>query len=253
MSVEDLHVRLGGREALRGISLRLGAGEFVAVMGDNGSGKSTLLRTLIGLQRPTRGDVQILGAHIGTTSVSELARDVGFVFQNPDHQLFGSSVWDEATIAARQFGVLDEATCATAQRLLHDAGLGPRLEDHPYRLSYGEKRRLNVISVLSHRPRVLLLDEILIGQDPENAAYLLALLQQTVQNGATAVMVSHDPEITYRWASRVIFLEEGRVRIDAPVDAAVRQLARAGHKAYLPQRWREAAAEPMRVCQQEGV
>lgn len=253
VEVEDLHVRLGDSEVLKGLSLRIHAGEFVVIMGDNGSGKTTLLRTLLGLQRPTVGEAWILGAPIGATPVSALARDVGFVFQNPDHQLFGSTVWEEATIAAHQFGLLDRATRARTKGLLDEAGLGTRLDDHPYRLSYGEKRRLNVISVLGHRPSLLLLDEILIGQDPANAGYLLALLKRAVDDGATVVMVSHDPEVTYRWASRLIFMEDGHIRIDGPVNAAARQLADAGYTAYVPHSWRDVDAAPMRICQREGA
>ena len=109
----------------------------------------------------------MLGHDSGQMTVSERARQVGFLFQNPDHQLFADSVWEEATFAARNFGTLDSTAEARVGELLDRCGLGDRRDDHPYRLSYGEKRRLNLISVLSYRPKLILLDEVLIGHKVE--------------------------------------------------------------------------------------
>jgi energy-coupling factor transporter ATP-binding protein EcfA2 len=166
--------------------------------------------------------------------VSQIARQVGFVFQNPDHQLFADSVWEEAAFAARNFGALDRATEARIGDLLARCGLGDRLEDHPYRLSYGQKRRLNLVSVLSYAPRLILLDEVLIGQDPDNAAFLLDLLQEHVSGGGAVIVVSHAPRITTRYASRLLFFEDGRIVVDAPSDQAVMQLEAMGKDAYVP-------------------
>ena len=120
------------------------------------------------------------------------------------------------------------------ERMLEHAGLGDRFADHPYRLSYGEKRRLNLISVLAARPRLLLLDEILIGQDEANTDYLLALLTQAAGEGVAVVMVNHNPKVTQQWAERLIFLERGRLVIDAPIDEGFAQLAVWHWNAYVP-------------------
>jgi energy-coupling factor transporter ATP-binding protein EcfA2 len=141
---------------------------------------------------------------------------------------------DEAAFAARNFGTLDRAAEARAVDLLARCGLGDRLDDHPYRLSYGQKRRLNMISVLSYAPRLILLDEVLIGQDPENAAFLLDLLREHVAGGGAVIVVSHAPQITNRYASRLLFFEEGRMAVDAPTDQAVMQLEALGKGAYVP-------------------
>jgi energy-coupling factor transporter ATP-binding protein EcfA2 len=232
--VKDLHVGYNGRSVLRGVSLEIYPGEFVAVMGDNGSGKTTFLQSLLGLLQPDRGQVEALGHDTRQTPVSQLARQVGFVFQNPDHQLFADSVWEEAIFAPRNFGMLNEATETRVEALLEHCGLGQRKVDHPYCLSYGEKRRLNLVSVLAHDPRLILLDEVLIGQDAANAAFLMDLLRERVERGSAVVMVTHNPETTRRYASRIIFFDGGQVVVDAPTEQAFQQLIALGRRAYLP-------------------
>jgi energy-coupling factor transporter ATP-binding protein EcfA2 len=231
--VENLHAGYDGEPVLRDLSLEVRPGEFVVVMGDNGSGKSTFLHCLLGLRQPSKGLVEVLGQDTQHAPVSQIARQVGFVFQNPDHQLFADSVWEEASFAARNFGALDGETEARTGELLARCGLGDRLDDHPYRLSYGQKRRLNLVSVLSYAPRLILLDEVLIGQDPHNAAFLLDLLREHVAGGGAVIMVSHAPEITNRYASRLLFFEDGGVLVDAPIDRAVSQLEALGKVAYV--------------------
>lgn len=232
--VEGLHAGHAGGLPLQGLSLEVGPGECVALMGDNGSGKTTLLLSLLGLLKPQEGRVEVLGCDTRHTPVSQLARQVGFVFQNPDHQLFAESVWQEATFAPRNLNALDCSVEARVEALLAQSGLSARREDHPYRLSYGQKRRLNLASVLALAPRLILLDELLIGQDPANAAHLMGLLHERVQDGAAVIMVSHDPEVVRAYATRLLFLEAGRLRLDAPPEEAFRQLAALGRTAYLP-------------------
>ena len=214
------------------VSLEIYPGEFVAVMGDNGSGKTTFLQSLLGLLKPRQGRMEVLGTDTRQISVSRLARQVGLVFQNPDHQLFADTVWQEATFALQNFHMLDEPAQARAEDLLAQCGLASRLSDHPYRLSYGEKRRLNLVSVLSYGPRLILLDEMLIGQDAGNAAFLLELLREQVQQGVTVIMVNHEPEVTWRYATRLVFFEDGRVLVDAPVEEGFDRLNTLGYRAY---------------------
>ncbi len=232
--VEHLDIGYNGVLVLRDISLEIAQGEFVAIMGDNGSGKTTFLQSLLGLRQPDGGRVEVLGQDIGKTPTSQLARQVGFVFQNPDHQLFADCVWEEAIFAPRNFGVLDARLRAETEHLLARCGLENRHRDHPYHLSYGEKRRLNVISVLTYNPRLILLDEVLIGQDAENADFLMGLLRGHVDRGGTVLMVNHNSEITQRYASRLIFFEQGQVSVNAPTQKAFEHLAALGRWVYVP-------------------
>jgi len=239
LEVEKLCFGYDGRPVLQDISLAVRAGEFVSVMGDNGSGKTTFLQCLLGLLKPDRGRVLVKGQDTRKAAVSDLARDVGYVFQNPDHQLFADSVWDEAMFAPRNLEGgsghdLSERTVPRVQQLLERSELGSRRDDHPYRLSYGQKRRLNLISVLSYNPPVILLDEMLIGQDPANAAFLLDLLREQARAGAAVIMVNHAPKLTGRYATRLLFFREGKIIVDAPADEGFQQLARMGVSAYVP-------------------
>jgi energy-coupling factor transporter ATP-binding protein EcfA2 len=231
---KNLSMEYGSTRVLDNLSLDLREGEFVAVMGDNGSGKTTLLRCLMGLSKPQEGNVEVLGQDTRQVSVSSLAREIGFVFQNPDHQLFAESVWEEAIFAPRNFDILNEETEARAEQLLEECGLVSYRDNHPYRLSYGEKRRLNLASMLSYNPRLILLDEILIGQDVRNATLIMDLLKEQTERGSTIVNVTHDPETTHRYSDRIVFLKQGQVIVDAPTREAFAKMASLGLRDYLP-------------------
>lgn len=234
IKTNHLHAGYNGHRVLHDVSVEIGPGEFVAVMGDNGSGKTTFLQCLLGLLKPEQGHVEVLGQDTRKAPVSRLARHVAYIFQNPDHQLFAETVWQEATLAPRNFGMWNEATETLSVTLLAETGLGDRHNDHPYRLSYGEKRRLNLVAMLTYAPRLLLLDEILIGQDPGNAARLLQWLLDHVSGGSSVVLINHAPEITQRYATRLLFFDAGRLVINAPTAQAFEQLAALGYPAYLP-------------------
>jgi len=206
-------------------------------MGDNGSGKSTFLLSLLGLLKPAQGRVEVQGQDTHCTPTSRLARAAGFVFQNPDHQLFAESVWQEAVFAPQNFSTLDAATTERVRSLLACSGLTGREDEQPYRLSYGEKRRLNLISALAASPRLILLDEVLIGQDPANAAFLMDLLAGEVRRDSAVVMVSHDPDVVQAYATRILFFDDGQVVLDAPAAAAFTVLAAQGCRPYLPSSW----------------
>jgi energy-coupling factor transporter ATP-binding protein EcfA2/energy-coupling factor transporter transmembrane protein EcfT len=242
--VEDLCVAYGDVRALDGVSATFSAGQLVALMGDNGSGKSTLLRSLMGLVPPSAGRVSVLGRTIGARdrrraspaphpplAVSDLARDAGFLFQNPDHQLVGDTVWDDATLLARNLGVY-ETVAPHAEHLLDTAGLADRRDDNPFRLSYGQKRRLNVIAVTAHAPCLVLADEVLIGQDPANAARLMDRLRAIADGGACVILALHDPQAALAYADRLLFLSAGGVLVDDAPAAALERLASLGYGGY---------------------
>jgi energy-coupling factor transport system ATP-binding protein len=238
VQVAQLCIDYGGPPVLQDLSLTVHSGEFVALMGDNGSGKTTLLRCLMGLAQPRSGWVSILGQDTHETPVHQLAGQVGYVFQNPDHQLFCDSVWQEATLAADNLDRLGPETESQLGALLARCGLGDRHDDHPYRLSYGEKRRLNLVSVLGHDPPLILLDEPLIGQDAANVVFLMEWLCERVARGAAVVMVNHNPEVTRRYATRLVFLSQGQAVVDAPTEEAFERLAALEQEAYLPRQSR---------------
>jgi len=234
LRVRGLSAGHGGRPVLHDVSLDVHPGEFLAIMGDNGSGKTTFLQSVLGLLKPLQGRVEVMGHDTRQAPVSALARDVGLIFQYPDHQIFCDTVWQEATFAAANLGLLDGRVEGRVAGLLARCGLEDRHHEHPYRLSYGQKRRLNLVSVLSSQPRLLLLDEMLIGQDPANAAFLLDLVAEHARQGGAVLLVSHAPEVARCYAGRLLFFEEGRLVQDAPSAEAFAWLAGSGRQAYLP-------------------
>ncbi len=240
-------VELGGGTILDDVSMQVRAGEVVAVLGPNGGGKSTLLQCLVGLIPRAHGTIQVCGATVTPSAVSRLARQVGLVVQNADHQLVAESVWDEALFAVRNLKLAAGTGVEQAARLLDQAGLSERKKDHPYRLSWGQKRRLNVISALLHGPRLLLLDEPFAGQDWENVVFLLEAIGGVLDGaaggstegcashaGGACLVVTHDPRIVQRSCTRVLFVSGGRVTVDAPVPGAFDRLRELGHEAYVP-------------------
>jgi len=187
--VNDLSIAYANNEALSSIDLTIKEGEFISLMGKNGAGKSTLLLSLMGLLPLSHGNITLLGCDLKTQSVSEIAKKVGIIFQNPDHQIFTDTVWHEAVFAPRNFGLLPSQYEAKTQRLLDACGLTLFKDIHPNKLSYGEKRRLNLVSILSYNPKIILLDEILIGQDEDNAYFLLNLLKKHHNNFLYLILI----------------------------------------------------------------
>ena len=231
-----LSLRINRKEILNDISLEVHPGEFIAIMGPNGSGKTTLLHTIMGFYSPEQGRLTGLGKDLIQAKTSEMVADIGFIFQNPDHQLFTQSVWHEATLILQNLGLVTDENLSKAKQFLEESGLGRRIDTHPQRLSYGQKRRLNLGAVILHNPRLLLLDEILIGQDMHNAHKWMKMLKSYTADGHAVLLVNHHAALTQAYCDRVIFLEAGKKVVDAPVSTAFTELESLGFYAFLPPR-----------------
>jgi len=234
VEIESLSVSYDGKRVLKGLDLRLYPGELVSLLGDNGSGKSTLLLSLLKFVDREDGVIRFLDRELDSYQIQGLGREIGLVFQNPDQQIFASTVWEEAVLGAENYSLDPGDYQIRTRTLLEQAGLGDRLQDHPYKLSYGEKRRLNLISILSYQPRLLLLDEIFIGQDRENARFLLQLLVDYVDSGNCALMVNHNPAYYPLVSTRLLFLQDGKFIVDHPLREGLEELAHLGQDVYLP-------------------
>jgi len=230
VEVAGLTLEQQGHPVIEGLDLTVRGGELVALMGDTGAGKSSLLMALTGLLGPAAGAVKVAGIDTRSVRVSRLARELGFVWQNPDHQIVADTVRGELQFGPRAMSRLDEARIG---ELLARLDLSDRAADHPYRLSHGQKRRLNLASALAHGPALLLLDELLVGQDPARADQLMGLVRQHVDLGGAAVAAMHDAQRVWRWADRLVFLEEGRVAADAPVEEAFALLTERGRRGFV--------------------
>ena len=213
IEVRDVwYVYPNGVEALRGVSLTIREGDFVVVMGPNGAGKTTLMKTLNGLLKPTRGQVLVDGVDTRKATVAELARKVGLVFQNPDHQLFCETVEEEIAFALRNFGFPEEEIAKRVEWALRTFGLEEYRDSSPLALSGGEKKRVALASVLVWDPKYLVLDEPTLGQDHAQKEVLRELISGFLGQRAV-VMVTHDIEfvVDFRPLPRVVLMAGGRV------------------------------------------
>jgi energy-coupling factor transport system ATP-binding protein len=206
-----------GVTALSDVSLAVGRGETVAIVGENGAGKTTLVRHINGLLKPTKGSVFVDGVDTRETTTATLSRKVGIAFQNPDHQLFSESVENEVKFAMRNFGFAEELVSQRLDWALKFFGLEQYRKSSPLVLSGGEKKRLTLACILAWDPEVVVLDEPTVGQDAlqkEKLGQIFRLLQST---GKTIFLVSHDVEFLWPIQPRLVVMSGGRVVADGKI------------------------------------
>jgi len=215
IEVEEVHFTYpNGVEALKNVSLIVNNGEFIAIMGQNGAGKTTLVKHFNGLLKPSKGVIRVDGVETTKTSVAALARTVGFVFQNPDHQLFSETVEEEIAFALKNFGFEEEAIQKRITWALNLLGLTQYRKTSPFLLSGGERKRVALASVLAWDPQILILDEPTIGQDYQQKEKLRQFIVQMRTQGKTIVIVTHDVEFVAECNPRVMLMKEGRIVAD---------------------------------------
>ncbi len=215
LSIRDLHFRYAtGVEALRGISLDLVGGTRVALVGQNGSGKTTLAKHLNGLLRPTRGQVFVGDWDTRTHTVAQMARRVGFMFQNPDEQIFKSRVMDEVAFGPNNLGLTAAEVEARVDRALGRTGLSDLREAHPYELLPSQRKWVALASVLAMETPLLVLDEPTTGQDARGLARLGALVDELAHEGRTVITISHDLDFCAEHFERVIVMKQGTRLLD---------------------------------------
>jgi cobalt transport protein ATP-binding subunit len=213
------HVYPGGVAALTDVDLTVRAGEFVAVLGRNGAGKTTFARHLNGLLRPTSGTLRVGGDDTSGKTVSELAKRVGYVFQNPDHQIFANSVRDEVSYGLRNLGWDAARTTERVAAVLEQVGMADLADRHPFTLGKGERQRLAVASVLALSPDVLVIDEPTTGQDRRGSEAMMRLVRSLNDEGRTILMITHDMTLVAEHAERALVFAAGSLIADTTPDA----------------------------------
>jgi energy-coupling factor transport system ATP-binding protein len=203
-----------GVRALDDVSFSLAPGEFVAVIGQNGSGKTTLAKHVNGLLEPAAGRVELDGVNLRDIPPHRRAAEVGFVFQDPDHQLFTATAADEVAFGPTNLRLPAEDVEQRTREALEAVGLWDRRDADPFLLDKGERQRLAVASVLSLRPRVLVLDEPTTGLDYGEQTSMMRLLGRLNAGGMTIVIVTHSPWVVGEYASRAILMARGRILWD---------------------------------------
>mgnify|MGYP000113343149 CR=1 FL=1 len=203
-------------EALKGVDLSIGAGEFVAILGQNGSGKTTLAKHFNGLLKPSAGCMRVHGKSTVNYSHRELARQVGYVFQNPDHQIFAKTVREEVGFGLKALGENPLTIENRIAEALQTVGLLGYEEKNPFALTKGERQRVAVASVLATRPEVILLDEPTTGLDHFHQKNMMEMLKDLNRRGHTIIIITHSMGVAAEYADRIIVMKEGRVLIDGP-------------------------------------
>ncbi len=241
----------GAPPILRNFDLSFRDGELTAILGPNGSGKTTLLKLLRGLLTPQTGEVRrAAGAR------------AGFVFQNPDYQIFAEKVWEEVALGPRQLGLAPEEVNRRVEEALASVHLLDRAEDDPFSLTKGQRQCLAVAGVLALAPRVIILDEPTTGLDFREQQDLLGLVAELHAKARTIIMVTHSMWAAATYAQRLVVLKDGRVLLDGPTrevlaqeeilsaarlrpPAVVRLSRRLGFMALTPEEFRQRIREPI--------
>ncbi len=200
-----------GTYALKGVNLKIHKGEFLAIVGPNGSGKTTLAKIICGLLKPTKGEVLVFNQRPWEVPKYIMCRKVGYVFQNPDHQLFNQKVYDELAFGLRLLQVSDEEIEARVNRLLDKLKLKALKDEHPFFLSKGERRRLALGSILALEPEILIVDEPTTGQDYGMCFELMNLLKEYNSMGKTVILISHSIPLIVEYVDRLIVMCNGRI------------------------------------------
>jgi energy-coupling factor transporter ATP-binding protein EcfA2 len=215
VEIEHLgHVYPGGIAALRDVTVEIRQREFIAILGQNGGGKSAFVKHFNGLLRPTAGRAVVKGMDTRDTGVHELGRVVGYVFQNPDHQIFAETVHDEVAFGPRLFGVSREETEIRVDEALESVDLAEKREADPFMLTKGERERVAVASVLAAKPELIILDEPTTGLDYREIRSMMALVNRLNEAGHTIVVITHAMWVAAEYAHRTIVIGGGEILAD---------------------------------------
>ncbi|EAX48490.1 ABC transporter related [Thermosinus carboxydivorans Nor1] len=206
-----------GRSVLHDVSLIVGAGEFVAIAGRNGSGKTTLTRLIMSLLAPDSGAILVDGQDTRKATPADMARHIGYVFQNPDRQIFRETVAQEVAFGPEQLGLAPAEIKARVAEALALTGISDLANAYPAILTKGQKQRVAIASALALKPRMLILDEPTSGQDAVEREALLKLLTELCRQGLAILLITHDMEILARYVERTVVIADGRKVFDGAV------------------------------------
>lgn len=212
-----------GVEALRGISLTIESGEQVAIVGQNGAGKTTLVKHLNGLLQPTSGQVLIGDWDTRKYSVAKLASRVGYVFQNPDEQLFSKDVGAEVAFGPKNLGFNEGQVQALVRDALTLTELADKTETNPYDLSATGRKMVALASIISMDTDVVIFDEPTTGQDAVNVARIAHVIAELHRRGKTVITITHDIDFCAENFERVIAMSQGRILLDGQANDVLGQ------------------------------
>ncbi|MEM2146167.1 MAG: ATP-binding cassette domain-containing protein [Candidatus Jordarchaeaceae archaeon] len=213
IDVKSLHYKYpDGTQALRDVNLEVNTGESILLLGVSGVGKSTLLMNLNGLITPTKGTIHIFGKKVIEKNLKEIRRKVGFLFQNPENQLFCPTLWDDVAFGPINLGLSRENVEERVEKALKLVGLTSYAEKAPHHLSFGEKRRAAIATILSMDPDILLLDEPTANLDPKNVENIIKILKHLYSEGKTLIIATHDVNVLPQITERTVIMYKGEIK-----------------------------------------
>jgi len=219
--VSDVHyIYPGGAQALKGVTLTLEPGSRVAILGHNGAGKTTLARHFTGLLTPTQGEVRVGDCDTRRSAVEELSRQVGYVFQNPDDQLFAKTIREEVAFGPKNLGYGSSEVKVLVESTLELCGLNALADRHPYDIPWTKRRWAAIASVVAMDTPILVLDEPTAGQDAHGLERLRHLILQQSARGKTIIAISHHLTFCAENFTRALVLKAGEVLFDGDFLAA---------------------------------
>jgi energy-coupling factor transporter ATPase len=215
VQVEGVHFEYDkGVEVLGGIDLTIRKGDFVAIIGQNGSGKTTLVKHFNGLLRPKSGRILVNGAETAQKTVAQLSRTVGYLFQNPDHQIFSTTVEDEVAFGPKNLGVRHDEIEQRVAEALKLVGLEDYRKVPPSTLGLGQRRKVTLASIVAMKPDVMVLDEPTTGIDWNGSLQLMDSVTELNKQGHTIVTITHSMRVVAQYAHRTVVLADGKVILD---------------------------------------
>jgi energy-coupling factor transport system ATP-binding protein len=221
LSVKHLtHVYPDGTRALHEVSLDIAEGEYVLIAGQNGAGKTTLVKHFLNLLQPTQGSVMIDGISTEGMAVSDLAHRIGYVAQNPDHQIFNTTVGDEIRFALKNLGYEPEEVEARAGENMEAMGLTDVQDVHPLTLPKGDRARVVIAAILVMQPDIIIFDEPTTGQDYLGAKQILEISRGLHQKGRTIIVITHHLYLMSDFADRAIVMGKGTILLDKDIRTA---------------------------------
>ena len=214
IQVSELHFSYEpANEILKGLSFHIAGDESVGLIGANGAGKSTLLKLLVGLRLDFSGQIQIKETPVSKNTLAAIRRDVGYVFQDSDSQLFLSTVGEDVAFGPRNYGLPEDEVAALTEQALNAVGILPLRDKPVYKLSGGEKKLASIATILSMEPKIILMDEPSVGLDPRNRRNLISILN--AMKGARLI-ASHDLDLISDTCRRVLLICDGQIIADGP-------------------------------------
>jgi energy-coupling factor transport system ATP-binding protein len=225
LETEDLHFFYpDGTSALQAVNLSVHKGEYIALLGQNGAGKSTLARHFLNLLQPSSGDVRYEGTSTRGFKVSELAGRIGYVAQNPDHQIFTSSVEEEVSFALKNLGYAESEVFQRTEESLSEMGLAHVRDVHPLSLPKGDRARVVIAAILAMQPEVVIFDEPTTGQDDFGAQAILNVSANLHRQGKTIIVISHHLYLLPEYARRAVVMGKGSILLDTDIRTAFHQV-----------------------------